>query len=367
MRQVLPILALLFSAACGKVVETTPDASSIDAGVDAPVPVPRLYALTASTLDPLMAAVIALEVIDLRTMTMVRQLDLGAASSPSLAISPDGAIAYVGDRANGEVRFVDTATGVTLHRILLNGVRDLAISADGKTVFASAGPQVVAIDTATRDTRPSPNVGGQNAVTLGNALSPDGVRVATATSNGGSNPTVTLVRTSDLSIEAAIPIATNVTGCAASPVGVAFTSNGHLVAWDSNCDALYQVDVGTRAQLTGGSIATGRDSGSSFNITGRLAVSQASNLAYALKEDANLAVMNPQTNTFTLIALGDTPFASTMSPDGTRLLVTVIHRFNGGGADTLEILDTSSSALQRAYTFARANHSVVDMMVVESP
>jgi DNA-binding beta-propeller fold protein YncE len=294
---------------------------------------------------------------------MVRRVDLGAASSPSMVVSPDGAIVYVGDRTNGEVRFVDSTTGAVLHRVPASGIRDLAITPDGRRLFASAGQTIIAIDTVTRTALASPPVGGANAVALGNALSPDGTRIATATSVAA----VTLVRTADMSIEAEIPIVTNVTGCASQPVGVAFMSNGLLVAWDSNCDALYQVDVGTRTQLTARSIATGRDSGASFNIISRLAVSTASNLAYALKEDANLAVMNPQTNTFTQIAMGDVPFAATMSPDGAQLVVSVVHRFNGGGADTLEVLDTASTAVQRLYTLSAANQSVTDMMIVASP
>jgi len=358
--------------ACGKVVDTPQDGASdspVDVAVDDPPPlVPRLFVVTGAQLDFSQVSKSGLEVIDAETMTFDRNVDLGFGGVSSAAVSPDGKTVYIADFASGEVRFHDTTTGISSKTVTLAQVRDLAINADGTKLYAASGQNVVEIDTTTGDTRPSPAVGGPNTLALNLGLSPDGARVGVSTTNGGSNPTITLVRTMDMSIENAIPITTNVTGCGASPGAVAFKNNGLLVTWDTNCDALYQVDVGTHTQLTAGSIATGRDSGSSFISSNKLTVSAASGLVYAIKEDANLAIMNTQTTTFTQIAGVDTPFASGMLDDGTKLFVAVIHRFNGGGADTFNVIDTNTANVTPdAYTFSGASQSAIDVLFARTP
>jgi DNA-binding beta-propeller fold protein YncE len=312
------------------------------------------------------ATLYGLEIVDLTTMTNLHRFPLGAGTAHSLAVSPDGRTAYVADTARGEVGFIDTTNGIAGTPATVAGVRDLVLSADGQRLFAATNRNVVAIDATTRAVMPSPMLAG-DSIPLGIALSPDGQRVAVATTYGGSNPTVTLVRTSDMSIEMAIPIATNVTGCATFPYLVAFVDNGLMLSWDDNCDALYQVDVGTHTQLTARSIATGRDCCGAISSR-RLAVSLASHLVYALREDGNLVIMNPQTLTFALAScFVDMPGALVSSVGGDKLYISIIHRFNGGGADTLDVFDTSNSGCQHAaYTFMVANQSVFDMVVVAS-
>ncbi len=357
--------------ACGNVLKIEPDAPPpVDASPDARPAVTRLYAVSAAQLDFSTVSKISLDVIDLRTTTLDRHVELGFAGLSATAVSPDAATIYVADFSTGEVRFLSTTTGAIARTVPLAQVRDIVLDASGGKLYAAAGSKIVAIDTATGTTTPSPDVGGAS-ITLGIALSPDGARIGTSTTNGGSNPTITLVRTSDMSIENAIPIVTNVGGCSSSPAAVAFKSNGLLVTWDLNCDALYQVDVGTHTQLTAGSIATGRDSGASFMSSNKLTTSASSGLAYAIKEDANLAVMNTQNTTFTQLPMAapntDTPFASGMSGDGARLFVSIIHRFNGGGADTLTTIDTATSGVTpNAFTLMSATQSVVSMKAVTS-
>jgi len=142
------------------------------------------------------------------------------------------------------------------------------------------------------------------------------------------------------------------------------------VSWDNNCDELYQVDVGTHAQLTAGSIATGRDSGSGGFVTSRLTVSASTHLAYAVREAGDVVVMNPQTATFTpLGGFSGSPQAIESTASGNQIFVSVVHQFTTQGTpDTIDILDTSSNMFQRsAYTFMSGTQSVMDMAFVKAP
>ena len=135
------------------------------------------------------------------------------------------------------------------------------------------------------------------------------------------------------------------------------------------CDELYQVDVGTHMQLAA-SIATGRDSSAGGFVTSRLAVSDSAHLAYAVRDSADVAVLNPQTATFA--ALGGftgTPQAIESTASGDKMYVSVIHQFTTPGApDMLDVLDTSNNMFQRAaYTFTSGTQSVVDMAIVTAP
>jgi DNA-binding beta-propeller fold protein YncE len=369
MRCATAFLTLLLG--CGEIPATATDAAvggdaAADAPPDAAPIVPRLYALTSAF--GMGATLYGLEIVDLRTMTKLQRFPLGAGNATSVAVSPDGHTAYVSDLASAEVSFISTSTGMPEHTVALGQVRDLVLSSNGQRLFAAAGDKLVAIDTSTRMTTPSLSL-GTNRIALGLALSPDGQRLVTATTNGGSNPTVALVRTSDMSIEAQVPITTDVTGCASAPFTVAFSDTGLLVSWDNNCDELYQIDAGTHTQLTMRNIATGRDSGSGGWVTSRLATSAKTHLAYAVREEGNLAIMNPQTLTFTLATgFTDMPQALVSSASGDKLYVSVIHQFTtAGAADTIDVLDTASSGFQRdAYTFSVTTQSVLDMAVVES-
>lgn len=370
MRKVCLVAGATSLLACGKVLDVPTDAAidspPTDVAIDGPLPKSRLYAFNAAQFDISQVSKISLEVVDLTDLTFIRNVDLGFAGLAAGAISPDGTVAYVADFASGEVRFHDTTTGMpTRGAIAVPGVRDLALNADGSILYAASNLTIAAIDTAAGTVTSSPVVGTANGITLTLALSPDGARIATATNDA----TIALVRTSDLSIEASIPIVTNVQGCASQPAAVAFRSNGLLITWDLNCDALYQVDVGTRTQLVASSIATGRDGGTSFQAANKLTFSNSTGLAYAIKEDGpnNLAVMNAQNATFTTLANADLPFSSVMSEDGSNLFLGVVHRFNGGGADTITTVGTATSVVTvDAYTLSIATQSVSDLTIVTS-
>ena len=161
-----PALAFFGLIGCGEVTGVVPDAppevpidAAIDAPPDAPIPVPRLYALTRGE-----SGLGGLEVIDLRTTTNIAFLDLPAGAPSSLAISPDGTTAYIGDTAAAVIRVIDTRTGVPRASISLASVYDLVLAADGATLFAAAGDKVVRIELATGTQTPSPSIGAAGYV-----------------------------------------------------------------------------------------------------------------------------------------------------------------------------------------------------------
>jgi len=357
-------LAFIGLVGCGEVTGVVPDAppevpidAAIDAPPDAPVPVPRLYALTRGG-----SGLGGLEVIDLRTTTKIAFHDLPAGAPSSLAVSPDGTTAYIGDTAAAVIRVIDTRTGMPQASISLASVYDLVLSADGALLFATAGDKIVRIELATGTQTPSPMI-GTAGYAAGISLAPSGARLAVT---AGSD--VGLVRTSDMSIEATLRLTTSGTSnCGVQPFATAFKGNDRVLVWDNNCDELFQIDPGTQAQLTASTVVTGRDSGSGGEQTSRLAVTAASNLAFALREDETLSVMNTETKTFLNVGgFGGFPGALGSSVSGDRMFITEIPL--AGGPNKLAVYDTANSQLTSgAYTFTPPTQTVVDTAMNVAP
>ncbi len=113
-------------------------------------------------------------VVDVSTGQAVKSINVGAALD-SIAISPDGARAYVTDFLSGEVVVIDTRTNEVLGaRIPVGGLPTfLAMSPNGRTVYVSsqASESVSAIDIALNQVVATIPVAG---VPVGIAVSPDG-------------------------------------------------------------------------------------------------------------------------------------------------------------------------------------------------
>ena len=306
----------------------------------------------------------SIEVVDLINMATVRSLSIGARLVSSLEVSPDGQRLYVVDRTQREIAVLSATTGGTVASIPLTYPRDCVLSADGSTLYVTTDSSVVAIDTTSNTVRLTLATGTDTP--LGIALSPDGSTLGTACASGGPNPAAYLVEAATLTLKARIPIAGNVAGCVTSPNDVAFTDNGRLLLWDSNCDSLYQVDVASAAQLTAQTINLGRDTGSFFNFNNMLSYSAASARAYATKESLELAIMDPTGPSGTLVGgFSGVPFVPVLTPDGLALFIAVLQPSAAGGADTLDRYDTTSNTFMRGvYTFSAATMTVRDMQIL---
>lgn len=352
----------------------------------APTQLGKLYALLTASFDHEFAPPqSAIEIVNLTSMSTTATLSLGARAVSSLAVSANGSRLYVADQTNNAVAVFDP-TGALVASVPVQGPRDLVLSPGGATLYVAAARSIVAIDTATNTTQTNlatvvRNPDGaiiQEDVTTGIAVSPDGSTLATvgycqSGCNDGieDGPRLYLVNAPALTVRTRLALTNPMepTNCALAPADAAFVDNALLLLWDSNCDNLYQVDVATLVQLTARTIRMGRDQASFFNFNNMLFYSASSARAYALKESNELAVMDPATVTGTLLGMfSGIPFVPALTPDGGTLFISVIHRFSGGGADTLDQFDTGMASFTRGvYTFTLANMSVRDMRVVPPP
>ena len=291
----------------------------------------------------------------------------------SLAVSPGGRQLYVTDSLNKEVAIFDVLSGRLVASVPVPGfiLRDSVLSAGGKTLYVTVDNSIIAINTITNTIQQTLMTGAD--ITLGIAISPDGNTLGAVSTDGGTKPALYLVDPGTLMLKARVPITNpgESTNCATIPLDIAFSDTGLALLWDSNCDNLYQVDVASKTQLTAGTIRMGRDNSSFFNFNNMLYYSPVSNRAYALKESQELAVMAPVgVSGFLVGGFDGVPFVPTLTPDGGRLFISVIHRFagGGGGADTLDQYNTASETFTRnVYSFSFPNMFVRDMRVVLSP
>jgi hypothetical protein len=308
-----------------------------------------------------------LEIVDLSSSVMAGGFDLpGAAAVTSLAVAPDGQRIFLADACSSQVH-VYTPQGAKLADVAVANPRDLVLSADGSTLYVANFTQIAAVDTATYGQAGSVALDGSDSA-LGMALGPDGTTLAAASTNG-AGPAVYLFSTSPLAVIQRVPITATIPGCAVSPNDVTFTDAGRVLAWDSNCDWVYQVDVATRSYLSGSNIPYTRDSGSSFNYNNALFYVPARGKAYGFNEAGQAVVSDPAAASGTTLGgFTGIPFVPAPRPDGSGVYYSVIHRFSGGGADTLDLLNTGTETFTRGtYTFSDATRSVRDMRVVRIP
>jgi YVTN family beta-propeller protein len=139
--------------------------------------------------------------------------------SVPVAITPDGETAYVGFLENSpgdSVATIDTATNTIGNQFVPGGVAPdaIAITPNGATAYVAGGEEVTPIDTATETTigEGIPVGIGANGI----AITPNG---ATAYVTIGSDNVVTLIDTATNRVETSIPVGTQ-------PAGIAITPNG---------------------------------------------------------------------------------------------------------------------------------------------
>lgn len=312
------------------------------------------------------------EIVDLASNAMAVGFDLPGTSVTSLAVSPDGQRIFLSDFCNNQVH-VYSPQGAKVTDLPVAGPRDLALSADGSTLYVATyvpmGPTnslVAAFDTSTFAPAGSVALDPWDYA-LGMGLSPDGAYLAAA--SGGTGPAVYLLSTSPLALIQRVPITATIPGCGVSPNDVTFTDEGRVLAWDSNCDWLYQVDVATRSYLSGSDVAYARDSGSSSNYNNAIFFVPATGKAYGFNEARQAVVSDPATPSGTTLGGFDgSPLVPAPRPEGSGVYYSVVHRFSGGGADTLDLLDTGTGTFARGtYTFSDATRSVRDMRMVRIP
>ena len=307
----------------------------------------------------------ALEVVDLNTHTTVRTLLLGARNPVSLSISPDAQRAYIVDRANSEVLVINAVTGQGIATIPAPDPRDGILTADGETLFVSAGSSVLKINTATNAVQ---TLSLDGPLALGLALSPDGTKLAVVGSNQGSGLSAPFYLVDTAAFTATLVTITNPgepTNCITVPNDAVFTNAGRVLLWDSNCDTVYQVDVATAAQVTADTIRLGRDNGSFFNFNNILLFSAVTQRGYVLKETPALGVLTPSPAAGTTFTAPSGSFVPAVTPNGLWVYTSILSLT--GGSDTLVRFDTATNTFSGTlYTFTAptAAMTVRDMTIV---
>jgi len=239
-----------------------------------------------------------------------------------VAITPDGATAYVVDMSTDEVTPVDTATNTPGAPIPVGSQpRTIGIAPDGRTAYVAdyGSATVTPIDTATN------TAGAPIAVGLsphGIAISPDGSRVYVADLDSGA---VSVIDTATHAVIATI-------SAGALPYTLAITPDGATVyVTDLAGDDVTPIDTAT--DTAGTPIPVGHP-------TYGVAMAPDGRTVYVSQRDTGHVVpIDTATNTpGAPIAIGTGPEGLAITPDGKTLWVTD----TWNGVDTITPLDLST-------------------------
>jgi YVTN family beta-propeller protein len=236
-----------------------------------------------------------------------------------VAITPDGATAYVSDEQNHTVTPVDTATSTPGTPIPVGDApRVIGITPDGVTAYVANlfSGNVTPIDTAT-NTAGSPIAVG--AGPHGIAIAPDGSRVYVSNVYSGD---VSVVDTATNAVTTTIP-------AGVAPYTIAITPNGDTVyVADLASDDAIAIDTATN---TATSIPIG---GSTYGV----AVAPDGDTAY-VSEYSTPSIVPIDTSTHTAgppIPIGSQPEGLAITPDGSTAYVTDV------GNDTFRSVDLAT-------------------------
>ncbi|MBM4719549.1 hypothetical protein GS449_14020 [Rhodococcus hoagii] len=277
--------------------------------------------------------------------TLTGEVYLGYPYSPSaVAVSPDGTRAYVtsvgGNRLTGTMlSVIDTATGTVTSTVepaqqggpQIAAFTSVAVSPDGTRAYVGNYPQraVSVIDTTAN---PPAVIGAPisvprypNAV----AVSPDGTRAYVT--SGDADGTVSVIDTAQGVVVASIPVGTN-------PNTVAISPDGTRV-YVANSGGGQRVSVIDTTAIPPAVIA---NVGVGVGPTG-VTVSPDGSRAYVTNYyDGTMSVIDaaaaPPVVIGAPIPVGTNPGKAAITPDGTRVYVA-----NAGGQNTVSVIDTATT------------------------
>jgi DNA-binding beta-propeller fold protein YncE len=325
-------------------------------------PAGRLFALMNMFLDP-PATPASIEVVDLVTMSLLDVIPLGDRSVNSLAVTHNGRTAFVSDTVAGEVAIYDTVTGSLRTTIPVPGAFDIVLSPDEATLYSSSTEAVVAIATATSTVVAKVDLPGKNPSTL--AITPDGARLGVLSTGGVTSDLFLFDTRAQLTLSAVVSFGSGDPYCDALFNDLVFDGPRVLI-WDGGCDALYQVDLATRAQLPSTTIHLPRDSGTS--VLSNNAVVPFPKLARVavVKEFNEMIAFDPAAETFTVAAtFTDDPLVGARAPDGVTAFVALLRPREVVVADTLDRINLATGVTRRSvYEFSDATKRVRDLTVV---
>jgi YVTN family beta-propeller protein len=239
------------------------------------------------------------------------------ASPHAIAVTPDGAFAYVTQVSTNTVAVLELATGRLIATIpVADGVNEIAITPDGALVYATSGfgiNTVAVINTATNTVVATIRVGNWPQ---GVVISPDGSHVYVV--NFGSED-VSVVATASQTVVARV-------GVGRDPVGIAITPDGAFTYVPSGGGLVWV--IATPTNTLAASVFVGGNPFWAF-------VTPDGALAYV---DSGAVL---ETATQTVIARRDLPSArAAFTPDGTRGYVLAVAGVAVIDPKTLTVLST---------------------------
>ena len=260
---------------------------------------------------------------------VIATIDVGEGPN-GLAVSPDGATAYVANGADSTVSVIDTATNTVTTTITVGSApNSVAVSPDGATAYVTSANDdtVSVIDTATNTVTATIAVGfNPRAV----AVSPDG---ATAYVTNTLDSTVSVIDTATNTVVATVAVGLYPHAVAVSPDG----ATAYVVTYPIGPDAVSVIDTATNTVIA--TITVG-------NQTLGVAVSPDGTRAYVTNaDDDTVSVIDTTTNTVVAaITVGDFPIGVAVSPDGTRAYVT------NTPDGTVSVIDTTTNTVVATVT-----------------
>lgn len=281
---------------------------------------PRAYALNYTTNS--------VAIIDTATNQFVGP-EIPVGSGPySIAITPDGKTAYVGNDSPESLNIVNLQTGQAGPAIELGtNLFVIAISPDGKTAYmTTSSGKVLVLDTQTNQVIGSIPIEGEVSSLWGVAFSPDG---KTAYVANDENNTVAVIDTATRQVVGApIPVGED-------PINIAFTPDGNW-AYVTNDESDNVSVINTATRQVVGTIPVGEEPwGISITPDGKKAY-----VANYLTK--TVSVIDTLTNQVVgaPIPVGSEPYETAITPDGKTLYVANFQ------SETISVIDTQTDAVK---------------------
>jgi YVTN family beta-propeller protein len=222
--------------------------------------------------------------------------------------------AYITNNQSNYMSVINTLTNQVTTTIPVGGGWGVAVSPDGRKVYAANG-ELAVIDTATNTVAATLGICGPNSI--GVAVSPDGSRVY-VTCTGGS---VLVIDTATNQVAATIPVS-------GVPYLVAVTPDGSKVyVTDYNASTVSVINAVSNAVIA--TISVGPSFNPAFPAAGAVAVTPDGSKVYVATYTSNTAVISTATDTVTATIPLLYSYSVAVSPDGTRVYIAGGNHVNG--------------------------------------
>lgn len=254
-----------------------------------------------------------------RTEYSVTSVGVGRGPS-AVALSPDGARAYVTNSTDRTVSVVDTATGTLVKSVAVGGSASaVALSPDGSRAYIAlkSASKLAVMDTATHSVITTVSVGWSPSAVAVNA---NGTRVYV--SNPGSG-TMSVIDAATNRKVTSVTIGSSPAGLAVNPTGT------RVYVAVRGSDRIAVVDAATNKLITKIAVADSPVD----------AAAPSGSAVYAIHSGGGMSVIDPATNSVTASGLyvGASPTAIAANADGSKLFVANANEW-------LSVFDTATKS-----------------------